>query len=67
MSRCAFCGSLQMIGGHSFAHRFAPNRFETVKVCERCVPEAQRAGFAVAEREPRIERGASDELGVTPP
>ena len=56
-----------MLGLNSFAHRYAPNRVETVKVCEHCEPEARREGFAVAEREPHTGNGTSEDLFVTPP
>ena len=67
MSRCAFCGGQQIQGLNSFAHRYAPNRVQTVKVCEHCEPKARREGYAVAEREPRAGNGPFEDLFVTPP
>lgn len=67
ISRCAFCGGQHPQGFNSFAHRYAPNRVETVKVCKHCEPEARREGYAVAEREPRAGGGTPEDLFVTPP
>jgi hypothetical protein len=66
MSRCAFCGSQQDIGSHFFAHRYEQRKVETVKVCDRCEPNARAAGFTVAEREPATQV-SWDDSGTTPP
>jgi hypothetical protein len=51
MSTCAFCGDRHITGRNYLAHRMTSSRIRTVKVCARCVDEAQDAGYYVTERE----------------
>jgi len=67
MSRCAFCGGQQRLGSHSFAHRYAQRKVETVKVCNSCESAARQAGYVVAEREPSVSSDGREDSGTTPP
>jgi len=64
MSRCAFCGGEQRLGQHFFAHRYSHRKLETIKVCERCEASAHKAGFTLAEREPKL---GPEYFTTTPP